>query len=361
MTIQTDGLERLDIQEFVSDYYGKQLNSSQDLKTNACCATGAPPKWIRDALENVSEVVTNRFYGCGYPIPHGLLDSAVLDLGCGTGRDVFIISQLVGSKGKVHGLDMTEEQLQVARETEKWHADKFGYGQPNTEFHLGYIENLKAAGIDSETIDVVVSNCVVNLSPRKDLVLDEAYRVLKKGGEFYISDVVVDRRLSPDVANDPLLHAECLGGALYEADFVSLAKKAGFIDPRLMSRSPITIQNQDIEEKVGNARFYSATYRLFKLEDLDEQCEDYGQTATYKGGMLGAEKLFWLDDHHAFEVNRPERICANTAIMLSDTRFSKWFEVHGSKKQHFGQFDCELTIAAKDYADKTNSAADSCC
>ncbi|NEQ96059.1 MAG: methyltransferase domain-containing protein [Cyanothece sp. SIO2G6] len=350
------------MQEFVSDYYGKKLSSSQDLKTNACCATGAPPAWITSRLNNVSEAVTSRFYGCGYPIPHGLSNATVLDLGCGTGRDVFIISQLIGSEGKVYGLDMTEEQLLVARQTEQWHADKFGYTQPNTTFYQGYIEDLQASGIEDESIDVVVSNCVVNLSPRKDLVLCEVYRVLKQGGEFYISDVVADRRLRPEIANDPVLHAECLGGALYEADFLSLAKKAGFTDPRLVSRAPITVQNQEINEKVGNARFYSATYRLFKIEGLDDQCEDYGQLATYKGGILGAESLFWLDDHHAFEAHRPERICANTAAMLEQTRFSKWFEIQGSKTQHFGVFDCGLTMAATDFQTKEQlTSFSSCC
>ena len=92
------------LQAFVTDYYGKLHASSADLKTNACCASGGPPAWIAARLANVSPEVSNRFYGCGFPIPHGLQSASVLDLGCGTGRDVYVSSQLVGANGKVHGV-----------------------------------------------------------------------------------------------------------------------------------------------------------------------------------------------------------------------------------------------------------------
>ena len=348
------------LQQFVSEYYGKQLASSADLKTNACCASGAPPAWITARLKNVHEEVQRRFYGCGFPIPHALEGATVLDLGCGTGRDVYVLAQLVGESGHVHGIDMTAEQLSLARDTQRWHADRFGHKTPNTSFHLGFIEDLRAVGIQDESVDVAVSNCVVNLSPRKDLVLAEIFRALKPGGELYISDVVADRRLPPEIANDPVLYAECLGGAMYQGDFVSLAKKTGFLDPRVVSTSPIVINNEQIALRAGTTKFLSVTYRLFKLNSLDEQCEDYGQYATYNGGIAGAESLIWLDDHHAFERGRAERVCANTASMLSNTRFAKWFDVRGDKQTHFGLYSCGPTIAAAQYA-PTGGNAGACC
>lgn len=348
-----------DVRAFVSEYYGKVLKASADLKTNACCAGGAPAAWIAERLQHIHEDVLSRFYGCGFPIPHALEGATVLDLGCGTGRDAFVLAQLVGERGRVHGVDMTEEQLAVARATIGWHADRFRFATPNTLFHQGYIEDLSGTGIDTGSVDVVVSNCVINLSPRKDLVLAEAHRVLRKGGELYVSDVLVDRRLPDALSRDPLLHAECLGGALYQGDFVRLAKAAGFADPRLVTQSPITIGNRELAQKIGAARFSSATYRLFKLDGLDAECEDYGQSATYHGGIEGAEAVFWLDDHHAFEVGRPERICANTAAMLAETRFARWFDVAGSKTTHFGLFPCDPTHAAASYASNKTEAA--CC
>lgn len=348
-----------ELQAFVSDYYGRQLRSSADLQTNACCAVGAPPSWLAPLLEHIHPDVTEHFYGCGFPIPPGLSGLRALDMGCGSGRDVYLLAQLVGAQGHVWGLDMTAEQLRRAQDTAAWHADRFGYSAPNTTFCHGYIEDLRGAGIADNRLDLIVSNCVVNLSPRKDLVLAEAYRTLAPGGEFYLSDVFADRRLPLPVAQDPILYAECLGGALYQGDFVSLAKKAGFLDPRVVSRAPVTLQNPAIQAKVGAARFYSVTYRLLKLEGLDDQCEDYGQSATYRGGIPGAEAVFWLDDHHAFERGRPERICANTAAMLSQTRFARWFEVTGGKETHFGLYPCGPTLAAAQYTPTPTPAA--CC
>ena len=98
--------------------------------------------------------------------------------------------------------------------------------------------------------------------------MNEIYRVLKPGGEFYFSDVFVDRRLPDKIAFDPLLHSECLGGAMYIRDFIIMAKKTGFKDPRVLTSAPITIRNNDIETTVGMAKFSSITYRLFKLETL---------------------------------------------------------------------------------------------
>jgi SAM-dependent methyltransferase len=253
---------------------------------------------------------------------------------------------------------MTEEQLGVARQTMVWHQNRFAYPAANTSFHQAYIEDLRGIGVEPGSVDVVVSNCVVNLSPRKDLVLSEAFRMLKPGGEFYVSDVVADRRLPKTIANDPLLFVECLGGALYEADFVSAARRAGFLDPRTVARSAISIQDPEIVSKLGTARFTSVTYRLFKLQELDEQCEDYGQSAVYQGGLEGAEALFWLDDQHAFEVGRAERICGNTAKMLAKTRFARWFRIAGSHSVHFGTFPCGLTLAAQQYQ---STEQESCC
>jgi arsenite methyltransferase len=341
-------------------YYGEILKSSSDLQTNACCATGAPPPRIAEAMRHIHEDVLARFYGCGFPIPEGVDGCTVVDLGCGSGRDVYLLSQLVGANGHVHGVDMTESQLEVARRTHDWHMARFGYERSNVSLHLGYIEELSF--LPDASADLVVSNCVANLSAHKDLVLREVFRVLRPGGEFYFSDVFCDRRLPPAVAFDPLLHAECLGGAMYDFDFEILAKQVGFRDPRTLVRAPITIQGAGIREKVGAARFSSVTLRMFKLEGLEPRCEDYGQLATYRRLVPGVGTVFQLDDHHLFELGRPERVCGNTASMLRDTRFAPYFEVVGDTSVHYGVFDCGPTLAARQYATQNNSGnTGSCC
>ena len=349
-----------DPRTWVSEYYGEVLKKSEDLATNACCATGGPPRYLQPLLSRIDNAVLDRFYGCGFPIPEAVEGAVALDLGCGTGRDVYLLSQLVGQTGFVIGLDMTDSQLEVARQAQDLHTERFGFEKPNVDFRQGYIEDLAGSGIGDESVDLVISNCVVNLSPRKDLVLAEIYRVLRPGGEFYFSDVVVDRRLPEETAFDPILHAECLGGAMYDADFISLAKRSGFLDPREVSRDVITVQNPEIEAKVSPARFDSVTYRLQKLEGLDDRCEDYGQVATYKGGMSGSERLFRLDDHHLFEAGSPERVCGNTAAMLNETRFAPYFEVVGNRETHFGVFNCGATLAHDRYANSESGEAPCC-
>jgi len=126
----------------VQDYYGKVLQSSSDLKTNACCSPQAMPGYLKGILSKLHGDVLTRYYGCGLIAPQALTGARVLDLGCGAGRDVYALSAMVGEDGLVVGVDMTPEQLAVAREHQEFHREAFGHGRINTEFHEGYIETL---------------------------------------------------------------------------------------------------------------------------------------------------------------------------------------------------------------------------
>ena len=127
-------LDALKVQQSVSTYYGDTLKESADLKTNACCTGADMPKHIKTALSKVHPEVLAKYYGCGLTIPDELDGLSVLDLGCGAGRDCYLLSQLVGEKGRVVGVDMTKAQIDVAKEHAGWHANKFGYRGPNTEW-----------------------------------------------------------------------------------------------------------------------------------------------------------------------------------------------------------------------------------
>ena len=176
---------------------------------------------------------------------------------------------------------MTDEQLATANTHVDWHMERFGYERRNVRFLKGYIEKLGDLGLEPASFDVVVSNCVINLSVDKPAVLRGAFDLLKPGGELYFADVYCDRRLSDEVRADPVLYGECLGGALYWNDFLPIAKEAGFLDPRLVTSKPIGITNEAVKQKLGLAKFFSATYRLFKLDGLETACEDYGQAVVY--------------------------------------------------------------------------------
>ena len=323
----------------VRDYYGRVLKGTADLQTNACCAEGSPPAHVRELLARIHPEVTERFYGCGAPLPEALEGATVLDLGCGTGRDVYLLSALVGPRGTVIGVDMTPEQLEVARRHQDFHAAAFGHATSNVRLVDGLIEDLGAAGVAPDSVDVVVSNCVVNLSPDKPGVLREVFRALKPGGELYFSDVFCDRRLPSELARDPVLLGECLGGAMYSEDFRRALRAVGCLDHRVVSSRPLAIGAPEIEARLAGVRFTSSTVRAFKL-DLEDRCEDYGQVATYLGTERHHPRRFALDDHHVFEAHRPMLVCGNTADMLQRTRLAPHFHVTGSRERHFGLFPC---------------------
>lgn len=335
----------MNITEEVKFYYGTVLQSSNDLKTDACCTTDSIPSHIKALLGRIHPEVQSRYYGCGLVVPEALEGCHVLDLGCGSGRDAYLLAAMVGEHGFVTGVDMTEGQLEVALRHEDFHREQFAYAQPNTAFLHGQLEQLHELGLKPASFDVVVSNCVLNLVPDKEAVLQAVHSLLKPGGELYFSDVYADRRLPGDLKNDPVLYGECLSGALYWNDFQQLAKACGFTDPRLVTDRPLAIEDEEQQNKLGNARFFSATYRLLKLGGLEDFCEDYGQAVKYLGTIPHSEHAFILDKHHVIEAGRLFPVCSNTFRMLKESRFAPHFEFFGDTGTHFGIFaDCGTTI-----------------
>ena len=333
-----------DIHSEVQDYYGKTLTSTRDLKTSACCSTDSLPQWQKNIISEIEPEILDKFYGCGSPIPLNIEGRTILDLGCGTGRDVYIASKLTGEEGFVIGIDMTEEQLDVANKYIVIQTEKFGFKNPNVEFKKGFIEDLKSCGIADSSVDVVISNCVINLAENKEAVFKEIFRVLKPGGELYFSDIFADRRIPAHLKNDPILYGECLSNAIYIEDFRRLLRNIGILDYRTISKTKITIDNPEIENKIGQVNLSSITVRAFKLFSMEDICEDYGQVAAYMGTINYAPHKFELDDHHIFETGRPMLVCGNTADMLRETRFGKHFQVDGDKMNHFGVFPCGSPI-----------------
>ncbi|TXK92826.1 methyltransferase type 11, partial [Methylococcaceae bacterium CS4] len=262
---------------------------------------------LRSLLSDLHPEVVARYYGCGTPLPPALDGATVLDLGCGRGRDCYMLSRLVGESGRVIGIDMTEEQLAIAKEHCDWHAERYGYASSNVEFKQGYMEDLAAAGVADNSVDLVVSNCVINLSPDKRQVLSEILRVLKPGGEIYFSDVYADRRIPQALKMEPVLLGECLAGALYWEDFRRIMQELGCPDVRIVKENSIALEDEEVEAKIGMVKFRSVTIRVFKMP-LEDRCEDFGQLATYKGSIAEHPHAFDLDDHHHFETGKPLRV-----------------------------------------------------
>ena len=351
-------IKNFDAKENAQEYYGEVLSSSSDLKTTACCTIDMIPQRVKDTLPYIMDEIKDKYYGCGSPMPLVLENQTMLDLGCGSGRDVYILSKLCGQNGFVHGIDMTANQINVAKKHQQAQTKRFEYEEINTNFIHDYIENIDKH-FQPNSIDIVTSNCVINLLDDKKAILKKVYNLLKEGGEFYFSDVYANRRLPQHIKEDKVLHGECLGGALYTNDFVRYAIEAGFVEPRVVSIKDIDITDENVKKLVGKTKFCSITYRLWKIDGLDSVCEDYGQFAIYKGGIKESEIEFQLDENHLFEINRPEHVCKNTADMLQKTRYAPYFEIIGDTKTHFGVFTGCATLASEE-ENKTEESNSSC-
>jgi ArsR family transcriptional regulator len=224
--------------QIVKKYYSKIAEG--DGCCNCSCGGQDENEQIAKSIgysdeEIKSAGVANLGLGCGNPTGMAEIKEGetVLDLGSGAGFDCFLAAKKVGKTGKVIGVDMTEEMVKRARENAK----KQGYD--NVEFKLGDIEDLP---IEDNSIDVVISNCVVNLTPDKLKVFKEVYRVLKKGGRMYISDIVLLENLTKEQKENEELIAGCVGGALLKDDYLKIIKDAGF-EVRILS------EDKDISKK----------------------------------------------------------------------------------------------------------------
>ena len=177
----------------------------------------------KEALEELPDTATQMSLGCGNPTALAELKEGevVLDLGSGGGLDCFLAAKKVGNTGKAIGLDMTPEMIRLAR------LNAVKSGIHNVEFRLGEMENMP---VENGEVDIVISNCVINLSPDKDAVFSEIYRVLRPGGRLCVSDIVLTGKLPPEIAGDADKWAECVAGALPIEDYLGRIKAAGFDD-----------------------------------------------------------------------------------------------------------------------------------
>ncbi|XP_061073310.1 arsenite methyltransferase [Conger conger] len=320
------------VHENVQKYYGSRLGTSEDLQTSASCALPSRPmsKSALAALKLVHPEVSKKYFGCGMVVPEKLTGCRILDLGSGSGRDCYILSKLVGKTGHVIGLDMTEELVLASQKYVTYHQEAFGFEEPNTVFLQGYMERLEEAGIQSNSVDVLVSNCVICLCPDKKAVLKEAYRVLKDGGEFYFSDMYANKVVPEHLKEDPVLWGEGMGGSLFWLDLIGLVQDIGFSAPRLVTSSNILVHNTELSRKTGDIKYTSGTYRFFKLP---KDAEMVPAIVTYKGTVPDYTDQLDFDSSHSFKRGVPFPVDAETAAILRSSRYSSDFCIQASENQ----------------------------
>ncbi|MEM9399866.1 MAG: methyltransferase domain-containing protein [Verrucomicrobiota bacterium] len=322
----------------------RYTSASKAQEAALCCPVDYNPEYLKVIPSEVIE----RDYGCGDPSRYVRSGETVLDLGSGTGKICFIASQVVGADGKVIGVDMTNDMLDVARNNAPVVAEKIGYA--NVEFRKGRIQDL---GLDlerfdeelkktpvtdttsyfaaeelaqelrvthplitTESIDVVVSNCVLNLVSQHDKpqLFKEIFRVLKLGGRAVISDIVSDEEVPEHLQNDPELWSGCISGALTEEGFLEAFEQAGFYG--------IEILKLDDEpwQTVEGIQFRSMTIQAFKGKQ--GECYERNQAVIYKGPF----KQILDDDGHRMERGVRYAICDKTYNLYKKAPYAKFFE-----------------------------------
>jgi ubiquinone/menaquinone biosynthesis C-methylase UbiE len=376
----------LNIERVVRDRYARGAGTTESA---LCCPVDYDPRY----LEILPDEVLERDYGCGDPSRHLKPGETVLDLGSGAGKICFIASQVVGPTGRVIGVDMTVEMLEVARSAAPLDAERLGYA--NVEFRRGRIQDLaldldrldetlasnpiqdaeglfvataEAEGlrrsaplVPDGAVDVVVSNCVLNLveTSEKERLFGEIYRVLRDGGRAVISDIVSDEPVPEEMQGDPELWSGCISGALTESAFLEAFESAGFHGSRIVER--------EVEpwRTVRGLEFRSLTVEAFKGKE--GPCWERRQAVVYKGPF----KEVLDDDGHRMERGKRHAVCDKTYQLFRREPYREEFEfvepLTPVPMNEARPFDCSRTptrdpreTKGSDY-DATTDAAEPCC
>ena len=245
------------IHETVREHYAERIkNSASCCGPDNCCDTSSTLYPV-DLLTTVPTDVASTSYGCGDPITLASLKpgQTVLDLGSGAGLDCLLAAQKVGPEGRVIGVDMTPEMIERAQANAK------RVNAANVEFRQGYLEELP---VDSNTVDVIISNCVINLSPDKEKVFTEAFRVLAPGGKLAVSDIVTDGELPEMIRKSLSAWAGCVAGAVEAKEYIAMMEEVGFTD---ISIKPVFFDKETVDSA---------------LDDMKLDVTEYPRDAVYK-------------------------------------------------------------------------------
>ncbi len=241
-----------EIKEMVKQKYSEIALQDKETNQSSCCGAGGCSTEVYNIMSDDYSTLegynpeADLGLGCGLPTQYAKIEkgNTVIDLGSGAGNDCFVARKEAGEDGRVIGIDFTPAMIEKA----KANAQKLGYS--NVEFRQGDIENMP---VSANTADVIVSNCVLNLVPDKDAVFKDIYRVLKPGGHFSISDVVLKGELPENIKKDAEMYAGCVSGAIQKDEYLSLIQKNGFSNITIQKEKPIHIPD-DILNKILNAR-----------------------------------------------------------------------------------------------------------
>lgn len=294
--------------ESVRAFYAK---AAKEPVEELCCPSG----YSSMDTSHIPPEVLKMAYGCGSPMEWADIrpGEVVVDLGSGGGIDCFVAARYVGPKGRVIGVDMTREMLEEAVKNKEKVAENLGYDV--VEFRRGYLEEIP---LPDACADVVVSNCVINLSPDKERVFSEIWRILKSHGRAVISDTLSMEKVPLSMRRNPRLWGECISGALTEEEFLGGLEKAGFYGVSVLKKS--------FWREVEGRKFYSAVIRGYKLKK-GRGCRYIGQRAVY----MGPFKAVIDEEGHMFPRGKPVDVCTDTAAKLRKQPYASAFRLMDSE------------------------------
>lgn len=291
------------ITQQVSERYARAVTTGEQM----CCPTGYN---FDDLRAFVPEEVLRVSYGCGTPAGLATVrpGETVLDIGSGGGIDCFEAARRVGPSGLVIGIDMTDEMLTMARRNAPIVAKNLGYAAPNVEFRKGHAENLP---VEDGTIDLIISNCVINLAPDKARVFREMFRAIRPGGRFTISDIVADQPVPQYLIHDTQKWGDCLSGALPAWEYLGGLVQAGFLGVHQMKFTPWSV--------IDGIHFFSLTLTGYKLPET--AAPDGVRFATLVGPFSHA-----MDElGQTYRRGAPAQISARTAQLFKTLPFERLF------------------------------------
>ena len=291
------------ITQTVSERYARAVTTGEEM----CCPTG----YDHEELQKfIPEAVLKVSYGCGTPVGLTTVQSGetVLDIGSGGGIDCFEASRRVGAEGKVIGIDMTDEMLALAKSQAPIVATNLGYATSNVDFRKGFAD---AMPVEDHCVDLIVSNCVINLAPDKSKVFREMYRVLKPGGRFTISDIVADQPIPNYMIQDKEKWGDCLSGALTLGDYWGGLRQAGFGGIHQVGFIPWRV--------IDGIHFLSLTLTGYKLSV--DHSKQTAQFATFTGPF----NRITDERGHSFTRGIPQSIDAETEQLLKNSSYRELF------------------------------------
>ena len=277
------------LKQLVKEKYSQIANQEIKVNLSSCCGAGEQSKEVYNIMtDDYSELEghvkeADLGLGCGLPTQFAKIKpgDTVVDLGSGAGNDAFIARHETGPAGKVIGVDFVTEMIKKARAN----ADKMGFN--NVEFRYGDIEDMP---ISDSTVDVVVSNCVLNLLPAKDKIFNEIQRVLKAGGHFSISDIVLKGELPDELRQSAEMYAGCVAGAIQKEDYLGLIKEAGFTNITIQKEKPIIIPDDILTQYLDGAALAAFKNGDTGIFSITVFAQKEGKKPKYKAIDLGFEQ-----------------------------------------------------------------------